>query len=342
MNEYYNNLVGSLPLFTDAETPQQLKQKYGFVGMCEHIARCAGICYNTTKEKRGEDAVQFVINLAKKGHWRALEFGTVVLKGDDTDDVPIFPLISSFSNTPWAEFDWLNDEDAEFIVVTNLRYYLDKYVFVVDAEATLKHIRRCWESGIKDPLGFRYVDEESYNTFISWRPTIHYPLISRGVADEFRTHTMLSTLMRSTRYTGANEGKGGNTHFILPAGLKKNERAMEVYKDGCMAALNTYKQLLELGEAKQIARDVLPLGLGTEMVQSGFRLHWRNFVNLRTDSAAHPDAITMARAVEYLLFGDQEQRVTHPKNLTHHATQRRSATEPDTHMAEGAERKPQG
>ena len=302
MNEYYNNLVGSLPLFTDAETPQQLKQKYSFVGMCEHIARCAGICYNTTKEKRGEDAVQFVINLANKGHGRALEFGTVVLIGDDSDDVPIFPLISSFCNTPWAQFDWLNIVGGQFVVVTNLRYYLDKYGFGEDAEATLKHIRMCWESGYKDTIGFRYADEESYNTFISWRPTIHYPLISRGVADEFRTHTMLSTLMRSTRYTGANEGKGGNTHFILPAGLKKNERAMEVYKDGCMAALNTYKQLIELGEAKQIARDVLPLGLGTEMVQCGFRNHWRNFVNLRTDSAAHPDAITTARAVEYLLF----------------------------------------
>ena len=299
MNEYYNNLVGSLPLFTDAETPQLIKQKYSFVGMCEHIARCAGICYNTPKEKRGEDAVQFVINLAKKGHGRALEFGTVVLKGDDTD----IPLFESLCNTTWAEFDWLNDEDAEFIVVTNLRYYLDKYGFGEDAEGALKHIRKCWESGNKDPLRFRYVDKKTYNTFISWRPTIYYPLISRGVADEFRTHTMLSTLMRSTRYTGANEGKGGNTHFILPASLKNNERAMEVYKKRCIAALNTYKKLLALGETKQTARDVLPLGLGTEMVQCGFRIHWRNFVNVRTDSAAHPDAITMARAVEYLLFG---------------------------------------
>jgi hypothetical protein len=69
-------MKNSIVELIEAARPEIWEQGEGFVGMCEHIARCAAICYDSEPKKGGE-AVDFVKMLMRKGHGRALEFGTI-------------------------------------------------------------------------------------------------------------------------------------------------------------------------------------------------------------------------------------------------------------------------
>jgi len=64
-----------------AAKPELWKQEKGFIGMCEHIARCAAICYDS-KPKTGGKAVDFVNRLIKMGHGRALLLWSSLLRYD--------------------------------------------------------------------------------------------------------------------------------------------------------------------------------------------------------------------------------------------------------------------
>ena len=51
-----------------------------------------------------------------------------------------------------------------------------------------------------------------------------------------------------------------------------------------------YLLLIKIGCKAQEARDVLPLGIKTELIQSAFESNWESFVQQRSSVAAHPDA----------------------------------------------------
>lgn len=244
----------------EMQAPEIWEQKPGFVGMCEHIARCAAVCYDSVP-KEGGAAVDFVRKLIKMGHGRPLEFGTVVYPGGGK-------LHQAF----WTQLrasDW-PDGFAE----TNLRELLDSGIPLDEVEG-----------GCIDLAPIRL--------------TIHYPALSRGIADELRTHITLSSLMRSTRYVDA--GKGGEVEFVRPYWLN-NAAELEQLKRALYDAEQSYKTLLASGRKKQEAREVLPLCVKTELVQCGFPAAWGNLVRQRTGAGAHPDARWLAQKVDGLIM----------------------------------------
>lgn len=262
----------------EMQAPEIWEQKPGFVGLCEHIARCAAVCYDSVP-KEGGAAVDFVKSLAKRGHGRPLEFGTITFF--DTD--------YRYSN-PWVRQDWLQGGDypdgKHCVIETNFRLLLD-----------------CGNSWLSVE---KWADEDNLPEWRS-RVTIHYPALSRGIADELRTHVTLSSLMRSTRYVDA--GKDGEVEFVKPYWLGDDDSSEnESFKCALIEAELNYKALLDLGRKRQEAREVLPLCVKTELVQCGFRDAWENLVKQRDSEAAHPDARWLARKIKGLLnLGAEEE-----------------------------------
>lgn len=257
-----------------AAKPELWKQEKGFIGMCEHIARCAAICYNSTP-KTGGEAVDFVNRLIKMNHGRALEFGTFRANATKLGATEL----ENLCRGDYRYYDMALNGGG-WSIVTNLR-------FLIESDFTIKQIEFWCDKAAKENLEG---DCEP-------RVTIHYPAISRAIADEFRTHTTLSTLMQSTRYVDA--AAKGDIEFIEPLWYSRVDefqkedfrRALYIYREYYIAA--TVK-----GLKRQEARDFLPLCVKTEMVQCGSLKAWDNFIKLRTAKDAHPDAQWMAQEVK--------------------------------------------
>lgn len=249
------------------------KQGSGIQGMYDHIERCARICYRS--ENKGKvTSEQFVKALIKNRHFRCCEFGTVVLASPkNLYKKAIWWLRSVFN--PWVKRDKKNH-----FYITNLRYIIE-------------HYPKNWEEQIANMVD---VDVNQY------RPTIHWH-VSRGIADEFRTHVMLSSLMESTRYVNyhrvGNDGmknlndKNNHMDFVIPSWYNPNNND-GILERAWVNVEERYSEMIEKGYKPQQAREVLSLSIATNLVQCGFRDAWDNFFNLRCDKAAHPDAIHIA------------------------------------------------
>lgn len=257
---------------TEAAKPELWRQGEGFLGMCEHIARCVAICYNSTP-KTGGEAVDFVRRLVKMGHGRALEFGTIIADTERIWDDDIY-------HNAYSHIDNENN-----LLITNLRVLIDHDYSLTGVEVLMSKIEA----------------EDTLVDIPDPRPTIHFPAISRAVADEFRTHTTLSTLMQSTRYVNAM--KGGDMEFIKPSNFDEwDESARMSFMTGLLNVKVCYAQLKNHCNLKsQDARHILPLCIKTEMVQCGYMPAWENFIKLRTAKDAHPDAQWIAREINKLL-----------------------------------------
>lgn len=279
--------------------PEILTQEKGFIGMCNHIARCASVCYDS-KPKMDDEAVEFVRKLIKNGHGRALEFGTICLTEDSGDCGYTY-----HDRNPWIEF---YDDPAEYTryYTTNLRFLIDEDSLSWERQSALDKIKEYWHYGFNDVFkgGFNW-DERHPR-----RITIHFPAISRAIADEFRTHTTLSTMMRSTRYVDAS--KDGAIEFIKPYWYPQADyEKLFAFEEAMDNATISYRRLRdEYKLSRQEARDVLPLCVKTEMVMCGSVDAWLNFIKLRTAPTAHPDAQKMANEVKSLLMAQYPEDFT--------------------------------
>ncbi len=270
-----------------AAKPELWKQEKGFIGMCEHIARCAAICYNSTP-KTGGEAVDFVNRLIKMGHGRALEFGTFNAMACEGEDL-YFPLVRMAMST----YGRGSVVDGVIRCTLNLRQVIENGIAMEQVEKR---------------MDMQATEGEYYD-----RRTIHYPAISRAIADEFRTHTTLSTLMQSTRYV--NAAAEGDIEFIEPSWWS---RAVTEQKRNFRLSIKGMEYgyidaIKELGMKRQEARDLLPLCVKTEMVQCGFLSAWGNLIKLRTAKDAHPDAQWMADKVQDVFNSRQQEASSCPQ-----------------------------
>lgn len=262
---------------------------FSLVGIKKFIEKCGRVCYKSEDKITEDSYIKFVDNLIKRGHDRPLEFGTVHLKLEYSKFQGFMQALYSerIYNDIWME----SNGDGEFIyITTNYRYYLD----------ILK--RFPWVAAHFD---------KSDSTIYPKRYTVHF-ITSRGIMDEFRTHVSLSHLAESTRYCNYSKGKFDNqVTFVIPSwcnslieGSEQNYSLSEinrdeiVFMDALQNAQNSYLSLLKLGWKPQEARDVLPLGIKSELISCGFEDAWENFIRRRSpkygDPGAHPMAAEIA------------------------------------------------
>lgn len=132
----------------------------------------------------------------------------------------------------------------------------------------------------RDPTHLSIIEHESMRVrFIS----------NRGFTHELVRHRLASFSQESTRYCNYSKGKFGSVITVIkPIYRKEGTEQYRVWKDAIEHIEKSYMKLLQLGERPEQARDILPIGLKTEIIMTTNLRQWGHVFYLRTDKAAHP------------------------------------------------------
>lgn len=241
-----------------------LTEQNGMEGIINSVARAARICYASNKTDNNAELVKRLID---SGHGRPLEFGTIYLT------IPKSEYLSYYQDIFTEPYSRIVQHHDNVYITTNYRFIIEHMLQSVMSQY------------MTDPIRFH----------IS-RITLLWT-ISRGIADEFRTHTSISSLMQSTRYCNYSKDKFGNElKFIRPQWFDPNA-PMSEDKETLIKSLEqseyAYLKLCAENRTAQEAREVLPLSIQTQMIQCGFEDSWKEFFKQRvfgTTGTPHPDA----------------------------------------------------
>ena len=266
------------------------EQPAGLEGVYKQIERVGRVCYKSEDKITEDSAKPFVDRMIKSGHGAMLEHGTVYLfcpteeYVDSNGDVQYYNPLEKYQNNNYSA---LVDSNKGIYVTTNLRVLV--------------------ENGWMGDL--QYLCEPT--EFHEKRITVHF-VCDRGVSHEFVRHRVMSFAQESTRYCNYSKDKFDNqVTFVIPSwcnslieGSEQKYFTFEinrdevVFMDALQNAQNSYLSLLKLGWKPQEARDVLPLGIKSELISCGFEDAWENFIRRRSpkygDPGAHPMAAEIA------------------------------------------------
>ena len=298
-----------------------IKDSHTIESALENIEQAARVCYASIKKSYNlEDNKKFLFNLFQKRHYRPFEFGTIYYT---------IPLKNIFLSPNYSEEQyiknkissspWTKEVEVEGPVycTTNCRVILETIVEIYKDLTKEELFDKFWT--LIHSIYEYYPDYHKDRTTILWK-------ISRGVADEFRTHTQISSLMQSTRYCNYSSDKFDNRIRICrPQWMNKSTNQLndmisnnEDFSDpiynlflaswGMSEAV--YNELIkDYGVPAEQARGVLPFDLYTEFIQCGFDEDWENFFNQRyfgTTGKPHPDAKYIASQAYYKWKGVTE------------------------------------
>lgn len=127
----------------------------------------------------------------------------------------------------------------------------------------------------------------------------------RGITHEIVRHRLASYSQESTRYCNYGKGKFGQEITCIDLSEWLNKYQLNAMYKGWKEAEVTYFQLLDRGVKAQIARNVLPNGLKTELIMTANLRQWRHILRMRTSKAAHPQV----RALMYDLWEQLESKL---------------------------------
>lgn len=121
-------------------------------------------------------------------------------------------------------------------------------------------------------------------------------ICDRGISHEIVRHRIASYSQESTRYCNYCSQRFGRTiAFVRPIFLAHGSEEYEIWQRSLEQAAKAYFELVDQNVPPQIARNVLPMSLKTELVMTANLREWRHFFNLRCNAAAHPDMQHLAK-----------------------------------------------
>lgn len=275
---------------------EMLKCDYkDFDDVTRMIEKAGRICYKSEHKITTDSHIDFVDMLVRRGHYSPLEHGTIYLKielpwiareaSKDPDYNNKYKIISFYKHNEYSRIvkniNYINDVpySSLYYITTNYRVLLEndrmddiKYLSLPEAD----HIKR---------YSFKIVCD-------------------RGVGNEIVRHRKLSFCQESTRYCNYAYNNFGNTlTFIKPYWFYDNVEGQVCYIRVCEETEYHYLWMVqELKMSPQQARQVLPLGLKTELIVTGFSDDWEHFLSLRTASSAHPDMQIIANEIKDCLY----------------------------------------
>lgn len=119
----------------------------------------------------------------------------------------------------------------------------------------------------------------------------------RGISHEIVRHRLASFAQESTRYCNYANGKfNGEISIIAPL-----ELPIQDWLEPMVELEFSYKKMLSQGIKPQIARNILPTALKTEIVMTANFREWIHFLKLRTAKDAHPQIQEVANQVLEML-----------------------------------------
>jgi thymidylate synthase (FAD) len=135
-------------------------------------------------------------------------------------------------------------------------------------------------------------------------------ICDRGVTHEIVRHRLCSYTQESTRYCNyGSEKHGGGITVVKPPDLNPDQ--VSQWGQAVRQCEISYLKMLELSNAPQIARSVLPTCLKTEIAMTCNFREWRHFFKLRTAPTAHPQmqevaklALAEMKKIAPTVFGD--------------------------------------
>ena len=164
----------------------------------------------------------------------------------------------------------------------------------VDGDAVLRHIERCGRvcykseekitaDSAKDFVRKRILENghESVLEHFSFSVRI---ICDRGVTHEIVRHRLASYSQESTRY--CNYGKTGEVSFVEP--MFRVPYESKLWDESMQHAEEAYLSYIRHGASPQMARNLLPNSLKTEIIMTANLREWRHFFKLRTSPKAHP------------------------------------------------------
>jgi len=123
-------------------------------------------------------------------------------------------------------------------------------------------------------------------------------ITDRGISHEaIRSRIGVSYTQESSRYCNYFSDKFGNEITVIKPSQLKEENFND-WKQSMEFCEKTYFKLIDSGVSPQNARSVLPTCLKTEIVMTFTFRAWIHFLELRLDTAAHPDIQLIAHKIK--------------------------------------------
>ena len=279
-----------------------LEQAPGLEGIEKQIELAGRTCYHSQNRITEDSAKKFVDMMVKSGHGAMLEHGTVYLA------IPM--------TTHYSGFVWMYKESPYCKVnECNEMIFTDKFGNKVAAWCVTTNLRFLVENDLLNDLECLCEPTKYHER----RVTVRFTMDRIG-SQSFCRHRVFSFAQESTRYCNYSKDKFNNEiKFIIPCWCNLQEgrytwwnndwcdaENMKILKhdnydeiDTMLHLFNfaelTYRDLTGKGWTAQKARTVLPVGLATEIVMTGFVSDWEHFFKLRDDAHAHPQAQELAK-----------------------------------------------
>lgn len=289
--------------------------KYSFI---EYIGRT---CYKSTDHMTEESGMAFVKGLIKNKHLAMLEHSHIYLKTRLNTAHQIALTVNRYAIAPGKHIqmsyyggvigveyislsfrtvieliDYCEENGTiQMLVDVVARYYSNLF------EGLYTPAKRIVEPDIYVLTREQFVNdvtntvkEEEIRDAILRRHLTHTVLFTcdRGVSHELVRHRVASFAQESTRYCNYAKDKFGNEIAVIePCTLSPNSEAYTIWQKACIYAEKCYFALLDQGVKAQMARDVLPTSLKTEIVVTASEDEWQHILNLRlkgTTGAPHP------------------------------------------------------
>jgi len=266
-----------------------IEQEPNILGVYKQIEKAARTAYKSEDKITEGSAQRMVEALCKSNHGACLEHGTIYL------EVPYFLKRKDPSGLNWAFFS----SDSLIPRVAD-GYRNNPYSKVScnphkQCDCITTNARVIFENGWEDDL--KYMCEPT--EFHEKRITVKF-MTSIGIVREILRHRHFSFLNESTRYCNYAKGKfNSELTFIKPdTNNWINEDNCYEYLAGLQYAEKCYLKAIDHGVKPEIARDILPLSLKSELIVTGFVSDWIHFFRLRSHIAAtgkpHPDIQKLA------------------------------------------------
>ncbi|MHC1743703.1 MAG: FAD-dependent thymidylate synthase [Syntrophobacteraceae bacterium] len=301
------------------------------------VELCGRTAYKSEDKITDDSARAFVLMLKGHGHLSVLEHSNIVLSIHGSEAATAVPWVKSTEDFLSALLIALKDRHAyhrffkdgsrpvtEFALSGNVRSWLETLhaLHAVSAEYArffAFHLNRFFPSLFDEPVAkpvympydVRLMGEDEQVELLKKDPASDLPVFifkfvcDRGITHEVVRHRVFSFTQESTRYV--NYRSKGMT-LILPEELEPFfDRAGEtlqvdqpIARDWLTRAEQLfawYEDDVRRGLKPQIARDILPNLLKSELFVTGRWSGWKHFITLRESSGAHPRVRWIARAV---------------------------------------------
>ena len=270
--------------------------------------------------------------LKTHGHLSVLEHSNIVLKveEDTAAQVPGGPGPITFADLLKALPGRLGfhrvypvNSGSGFLMSGNFRAWID----TLESLKALEHIQNFfaknlnrffpaifpWQDLQKEAIPSRasLVGEEEQLELLKTDPYFDFPVFvfrfvcDRGITHEVVRHRVLSFTQESTRYV--NYGNRGmalilpeelyNSYDEAKGDLAPDDLRADEWRMRAELLFHWYSEDLARGLRPEIARDILPNLLKSEIFVSGRWSGWKHFILLRDSSHAHPRIRYLAKEV---------------------------------------------